>query len=390
MHQVEAPVHRLGISQILAYGLLFYSFASIKDDLASSVGVSDSAIITALSVALFIEALMSPLIGSLVDRLGALTVLRTGLIVGGSGYAAITLVPTIEWVWFSIAMITIGHALGTYTVAFAVPVQFNEKTARRKISVITFYGGIASSMVWIAQGALLPAIGLEYTTYLGGALLVLMGGFILHMRPSEKPSKPEMVEPFRWSLLTSEEKKALVLLASSGAVDYINFTGLTLLFITWFTYQDFGVYAVILAAIYGPFQVAGRVFEMRYAQQFDARINCVVAMVCVAISQIFIMSDSMLIVGIGMAIFGMANGIITVTFGYVPNLYFRPAVFGRVKGWIATPKAIGSAVGPAFVLALFQMLEAQVFYITMALSVVAACLFAGVLRLSIRTDVTTS
>ena len=90
MHQIEAPVHRLGISQILAYGLLFYSFASIKDDLASSVGVSDSAIITALSVALFIEALLSPLIGSLVDRLGALTVLRTGLIVGGLGYAAIT------------------------------------------------------------------------------------------------------------------------------------------------------------------------------------------------------------------------------------------------------------------------------------------------------------
>ena len=150
MHQVEAPVHRLVISQILSSGLLFYSFASIKDDLALRVGVSDSAIITALSVALFIEALLSPLIGSLVDRLGALTVLRVGLVVGGLGYAVITLVPTIEWVWFSIAMITIGHALGTYTVAFAVPVQFNEQTARRKISVITFYGGIASSMVWIA------------------------------------------------------------------------------------------------------------------------------------------------------------------------------------------------------------------------------------------------
>lgn len=124
-------------------------------------------------------------------------------------------------------------------------------------------------------------------------------------------------------------------------------------------------------------------------KQFDARMNCVVAMVCVAISQILIMSDSMLVVGMGMAIFGMANGIITVTFGYVPNLYFRPAVFGRAKGWIATPKAIGSALGPALVLALFQMLEQQVFYITMALSVVAACLFAGVLRLPVRTEVTT-
>jgi hypothetical protein len=75
----QAPIHRLGISQILAYGLLFYSFASIKDALAASVGVSDSAIINALSIALFIEALLAPLVGSLVDRLGAIVVLRTGL-----------------------------------------------------------------------------------------------------------------------------------------------------------------------------------------------------------------------------------------------------------------------------------------------------------------------
>ena len=68
MTQRKAPVHRLGLSQILAYGLLFYSFALIKDSLALHVGVSDSAITTALSVALFIEALLAPAVGQLVDR----------------------------------------------------------------------------------------------------------------------------------------------------------------------------------------------------------------------------------------------------------------------------------------------------------------------------------
>ena len=125
---------------------------------------------------------------------------------------------------------------------------------------------------------------------------------------------------------------------------------------------------------------------MRYASQFDARVNCLVAMTVVAISQFFILSDSIAMVAVGMAIFGMANGIITVTFGYVPNLYFRSAVFGRAKGWIATPKAIGSALGPAFILMLFQLLEAQVFFVTIALSVVAAFLFSGLLKLAIRND----
>jgi MFS family permease len=322
-HTRQAPIHRLGISQILAYGLLFYSFASIKDALAASVGVSDTAIINALSVALFIEAVLAPFVGSLVDRLGAISVLRAGLVIGGIGYGALTLIPTIEWIWFCIGLITLGHALGTYTVAFAVPVQFDESTARRKISMITFYGGVASSLTWLATGALLPWIGIEGTTLAGGLALIVMGALVLRLHASAKHQRPKDPEPFRWSLLERDEKRALTLLAASGAVDYINFTGLTLLFITWFTYQGFGEWAVVLAAVYGPFQVLGRVFEMYYAQHRDARVNCVVAMVVVALSQVLILSGEIWIAAIGMALFGMANGVITVTFGYVPNLYFR-------------------------------------------------------------------
>ena len=382
----QAPIHRLGISQILAYGLLFYSFASIKDALAASVGVSDTAIINALSIALFIEALLAPLVGSLVDRLGAIVVLRTGLVIGGVGYGAMTFIPAIEWIWFCIGLVTIGHALGTYTVAFAVPVQFDESTARRKISMITFYGGVASSLTWLATGAALPVIGIEGTTMLGGAALIFMGGVVLRLHASAKHQAIEKPELFRWSLLERNEKRALTLMAASGALDYINFTGLTLLFITWFMFQGFGEWAVILAAIYGPFQVLGRVFEMYYAQHRDARLNCVVAMIVVAISQVFILSDTLWVVAIGMALFGMANGIITVTFGYVPNLYFRPSVFGRAKGWIATPKAFGAALGPALMLALFQVLEHQVFFVTIALSLIATTLFAMLLGIQGRED----
>ena len=387
-HTRQAPIHRLGISQILAYGLLFYSFASIKDALAASVGVSDTAIINALSVALFIEAVLAPFVGSLVDRLGAISVLRTGLVIGGIGYGALTLIPTIEWIWFCIGLITLGHALGTYTVAFAVPVQFDESTARRKISMITFYGGVASSLTWLAIGALLPWIGIEGTTLAGGLALIVMGALVLRLHASAKHQRPKDPEPFRWSLLERDEKRALTLLAASGAVDYINFTGLTLLFITWFTYQGFGEWAVVLAAVYGPFQVLGRVFEMYYAQHRDARVNCVVAMVVVALSQVLILSGEIWIAAIGMALFGMANGVITVTFGYVPNLYFRAAVFGRAKGWIATPKAFGAALGPALVLALFQTFEHQVFYVTIGFSLLATILFAMLLGIQGRKDLT--
>ena len=47
-----------------------------------------------------------------------------------------------------------------------------------------------------------------------------------------------------------------------------------------------------------------------------------------------------------MVFFGMGHGILTVTFGFVTNLYFRAEIYGRAKGIIAAPRAVGMSSGP--------------------------------------------
>jgi len=38
--------------------------------------------------------------------------------------------------------------------------------------------------------------------------------------------------------------------------------------------------------------------------------------------------------------------VLTVTLGFVTNLYFRAEIYGRAKGWISLPRSLGLAMGP--------------------------------------------
>ena len=80
------PVHSLGISQIVSYGTMFYSFAQIKVELAEKLGLTLETTTMIVSLALFINVLISSYVGYLIDRYGGLKVLSNGLFIGSIGF----------------------------------------------------------------------------------------------------------------------------------------------------------------------------------------------------------------------------------------------------------------------------------------------------------------
>ncbi len=385
-------IHQLGISQIFAYGALFYAFASIKTPLADWAQTSEQAIVNGLSLAFLIKAFSAPWVGKAVDQFGAVSVLGFGLLVGGLGFALLTVIPDIRWIWLCLFMIAIGYSMATYEVAFGAAVQYQEVTARLNISVITFYGGVASSCTWLAMGVLLPSLGLVGTTWLVGLVLMVFGVHFTRCKVG-KPVRSGPLPGFQWSGLSRPERRALCVLSSVGTLDEIVFGAVTLLFITWFLDSGFSLQvAVVLAAIYGPFQVLGRLLEMRFGQQVDARITGLFAVTGVPLSLLILWwaGDSLEGVALAMALFGMANGVITVTNGYIVNMYFRASVYGRAKGLITVPKSLGSAAGPAIGVYVYGLVSESMFVWMAALGFVAALTFVLLLRTPIRSDLPVS
>ena len=354
----KTPVHLLGISQIISYGMLFYAFAALKSYLAAATGLDQSVILTTLSAALIVQALIMPLIGHLCDRIGALHVMRFGFLVGAIGMFGLGLVsvPAFgHWLYLlgCFAVIGVGLAMSTYEMAFGAAVQINEAKSRRNISIITFYGGVASSLTWMSIHPLLSYFGLFGACCIIAAILTIMGLFIRssaykYQAASKTGSKDKPLAGFSWQGMKTVEKGALILLASSGALEYVLFSATTLLWISWFELKfDNLALAVLLASTYGPFQTVGRALEMLVSSKLDARITSLIACLFVPASLLCIFSDQLYMSFLAMALFGMGHGVLTVSFGFITNLYFRAEVYGRAKGIIATPRVIGSALGPS-------------------------------------------
>ena len=78
----SVPVHSLGISQIIAYGSLFYVFALIKSSIAIKLGLGVEIIAFVVSISLFIHVLTSVHVGVLIDKYGGMRVMSIGLLIG--------------------------------------------------------------------------------------------------------------------------------------------------------------------------------------------------------------------------------------------------------------------------------------------------------------------
>ena len=115
----RVPVHSLGISQILSYGLMFYAFAALKTPVAAATSLGESTVLTVLSMALILQAILMPIVGSWCDRHGALSVMRIGFLTGaagiaGLGFAGAAPVPTMIWLAGCFLLVGTGLAMSTY------------------------------------------------------------------------------------------------------------------------------------------------------------------------------------------------------------------------------------------------------------------------------------
>ena len=387
---MKSPVHALGVSSILAYGWLYYSFAKTGSALADQFGLSLPDIMLGLSGALLLEGIISPWIGRQIDQRGALRVMAAGFFLGAVAMGLLLLGTSVWLFYLAMFLLAFAHGFTTYSASFAAAVQLSPDTSRRHMSIITFYGGVASSLIWLASGFLMAQGGLS--AVLIAAIVCLLAASVVFARLGQRHqpagAAPSQPSPFRWSILSPTERRSLVLLAATSAFEYCVFGAVTLMYIQHFTamFGDAGI-AVVLAAIYGPFQVVGRVIEMRYGGHIDARKTGMLAFVVNPIALALALVDNLYVAGLAMVLFGMANGVLTVTMGYIIQMYFRPEVYGRARGWINVPGAIGGALGPSLGGLLFIALGVQFMWVFVALAGLAAVVFLGVLRTPPRTAV---
>ncbi|HXA24632.1 MAG TPA: MFS transporter, partial [Acetobacteraceae bacterium] len=155
----------LGVTQILAWGTLFYPPVLTMPLIAADLGWSIAFCMSGLSIGLISAGLAAPIVGRLIDRYGGGMVMTAGSLVGAVGLFA--LAHSADRAVYLGVWVVLGIALSAslYDASFATLGRIFGPAARRPITLLTFAGGFASTVSWPATHLLLDAYGWR-TTYL--------------------------------------------------------------------------------------------------------------------------------------------------------------------------------------------------------------------------------
>src|SRR3954449_2964710 len=260
----------LGVTQILAWGTVFYPPVMTVPLIAADSGFSFTFAMGGFSAGLLAAGFVSPTIGSLIDRYGGHRVMPFGSLAGAAGLVALTYAshPVAYFaVWI---LLGVALAVSLYDPAFATLGRIFGAKARQPITVLTLAGGFASTVSWPATYALLGPLGWQGTYLVYAALLAFVAAplhaFALprtraahDVGPSEGAPQPPPVRPATGAVF-------VLLVAAFSAYSFIP-SGLSAHLLAIF--QRAGIdpgTVVLIGMLFGPSQVAARLCEFIFAR----------------------------------------------------------------------------------------------------------------------------
>src|SRR3954451_22039114 len=161
----------LGVTQILAWGALFYPPVLTIPLIAAERGWSIAFGMAGFSLALLTAGLLSPRVGLLIDRHGGHRVMPVGSVLAALGLVALAYAehPAIYIaVWM---LLGTAIAASLYDPAFSTLGRIFGAQARRPITALTLAGGFASTVSWPATHFLIEFGGWRGAYLVYAALL---------------------------------------------------------------------------------------------------------------------------------------------------------------------------------------------------------------------------
>lgn len=341
----------LGITQIIGYGTLYYSFSILAPNVAGDLQVPVEWIYGCISLALLAGGLVSPWAGGLADRVGAGKVMSIGSIGAAAALATCGLAGSAMAFLAGVILVELASAFVLYSTAFAFLAQTTGSRAQRSITYLTLIAGFASTIFWPLTTWLLQATDWHqvYFLFAGLNLAVCLP---LHLwlsrfariaagRPPETVAAPMPISVENGNLVF-----VLIVLGFSLA----GFVSAATLFhmVPMLGLLGLGTAGVWVASLLGPAQVASRLINMAFGQNLPATVLAVVSAVTMplALGALALSAPSTTGAIAFAVVFGIGSGLFSIVSGTLPLAIFGKAGFGKRLGWIGMGRLGLSALAP--------------------------------------------
>ena len=359
-------ISALGAAQICSWGTLFYGFPLIAEAMRTDLGWSKPTLYGAATLGMLLAGLAAYPVGAAIDRGHGRLLMSGASVIAGLLLAVWSQVEGLVAFYIVLAGLGCMQAATLYEPAFAVIARrVGPLNARKGITALTLWGGFASTVFIPIIQFLIETQGWR------GALLVMAavngiicgGLYFLAIDPS-RDAPLRAAEP-------DETPPAVGRAAVAAAMRRPSYWGLLLAWVSYafafssLTYHFFPLLlergldsagAVLVLTVIGPAQVVGRILIRAFAAEAPVKSlgSAVVVVFPLAVVGFAYAPPAVLVIAAVAALYGAANGMITIVRGMaVPEMVSRDG-YGAVNGSLVAPMNIMTALAPLGAALLWQ------------------------------------
>jgi predicted MFS family arabinose efflux permease len=350
-------IRLLAFTQIAAWGSLYYAFAIVAPDIQREFGWRTETVFGAYSWSLLVAGLASTPAGILLDRFGGRMVMGSGSLLAAAGLAVLAASHSIAVYFVGWTLIGAAMAMVLYEAAFATINREFHLQSRKAISVLTLFGGLASTVAWPLTLYLNGRFGWRDTFLFYAGIQCLLCAPLHGLLPGSGQGARRTLSTLpqadaasrNFTLREAVRDPTFWKLAFAFATNMFIFSALSAHLIPLL--QRFGHSAgtaVLMATLIGPMQVAGRMAEMTVAHRILPQTigKLTFSFLPMALLALLFAGDRQFAVAGFCILYGVSNGILTIVRGTIPQALFGRENYGAISGALAGPSLLAKAAGP--------------------------------------------
>ena len=351
--------------QFLNSGLMGQSFGAYVAVLSAEKGWSKTALSGAAALQSMETAIIGPIVGWLIDRLGPQRLIQAGVVVFGLGLIAMGLIDTLFGFYAAVVTIALGTSLCGYFPINVAIIHWFERRRARALSAVSMglaLGGIivpvvASSMVLFGWRA----------TAIGSGVLMIAAGWplarMVHGRPSDvgqtvdglPPVPPSAAasriaaEPAEFSVREALRTRAFWLLSIGHGMALLIVSAVNVHAITHMK-ESLGysiAQASLVITVMTVAQIAGVGTGMTFGDRFNKRMVAAGCMVSHALGLLMLTyASGPVMLGAFAVLHGVAWGLRGPLMQAIRADYFGRRSIGMIMGLSSVVIAVGQVAGP--------------------------------------------
>ncbi|MGV8939825.1 MAG: arsenite efflux MFS transporter ArsK [Allorhizobium sp.] len=403
MSEAVAParlIWALGVTQIIGYGTLYYSFSILAPEMAADLGLPLDRLFAILSAALLCGGMMAPKAGRWADRYGAGRLMVSGSLIAGLALLSCAAASNTVVFALSLVVLEIASAFVLYGTAFAALVQAAGRGAQRSITQLTLIAGFASTLFWPLTAALHEHLSWR-SIYVLFAVLNIAVCLPIHLWISQQPRQGDRAPPqalatapapaatataFKTAQSTAGNAVFLLMLAAF-AIQGLVLSSILAHMVPLMSALGLGTAGLMVSTLFGPSQVVSRLINMLFGGRLSQTTLAVIAAALLPAALILLLTSSPFLPGVVVfaILFGLGSGLASIVGGTLPLELFGRGGYGARLGWVTAARQFSAAFAPFGFSFLMQTAgTGTALSVTIALGAAGMVLFATVAMLRLR------